>query len=141
MLEYMYLDYSILHICFFSGKWHLGLNCDHFGDNCHHPLNQGFDYYYGMPLSNYRTLGDNERGMITARFPHAMVVLFGVFLAGAIFALALKRMGFIGNIGVILLFGISLFPYATILFLRNHGNQINGIVMRNFQVMQNISVV
>ncbi|XP_071069036.1 arylsulfatase L-like isoform X2 [Dasypus novemcinctus] len=33
------------------GKWHLGLNCDHSGDHCHHPLNHGFDHFYGMPFS------------------------------------------------------------------------------------------
>ncbi|XP_037680541.1 arylsulfatase L-like isoform X2 [Choloepus didactylus] len=34
-----------------SGKWHLGLNCDSAGDHCHHPLNHGFDHFYGMPFS------------------------------------------------------------------------------------------
>ncbi|XP_077002656.1 arylsulfatase L isoform X2 [Tamandua tetradactyla] len=33
------------------GKWHLGLNCDSANDHCHHPLNHGFDHFYGMPFS------------------------------------------------------------------------------------------
>ncbi|XP_006168772.1 arylsulfatase E isoform X2 [Tupaia chinensis] len=33
------------------GKWHLGLNCKSSHDHCHHPLNHGFDYFYGMPFS------------------------------------------------------------------------------------------
>ncbi|XP_036883589.1 arylsulfatase L-like [Sturnira hondurensis] len=33
------------------GKWHLGLNCKSSGDHCHHPLNHGFDHFYGMPFS------------------------------------------------------------------------------------------
>uniref|UniRef100_G5E791 Arylsulfatase L n=1 Tax=Loxodonta africana TaxID=9785 RepID=G5E791_LOXAF len=33
------------------GKWHLGLNCESPSDHCHHPLNHGFDYFYGMPFS------------------------------------------------------------------------------------------
>ncbi|XP_053437134.1 arylsulfatase H [Nycticebus coucang] len=32
------------------GKWHLGLNCGFRDDHCHHPLNHGFDYFYGMPF-------------------------------------------------------------------------------------------
>nr|XP_012629347.2 arylsulfatase H [Microcebus murinus] len=32
------------------GKWHLGLSCASRGDHCYHPLNHGFDYFYGMPL-------------------------------------------------------------------------------------------
>lgn len=34
-----------------SGKWHLGLNCRSSNDHCHHPLNHGFDHFYGMPFS------------------------------------------------------------------------------------------
>ncbi|XP_061483032.1 arylsulfatase H-like isoform X2 [Rhineura floridana] len=33
------------------GKWHQGVNCQSRNDHCHHPLNHGFDYFYGMPLS------------------------------------------------------------------------------------------
>ncbi|KAJ7319642.1 hypothetical protein JRQ81_019153 [Phrynocephalus forsythii] len=33
------------------GKWHLGVNCESHDDYCHHPLNHGFDYFYGMPFT------------------------------------------------------------------------------------------
>uniref|UniRef100_A0A8D0L5Y9 Sulfatase N-terminal domain-containing protein n=1 Tax=Sphenodon punctatus TaxID=8508 RepID=A0A8D0L5Y9_SPHPU len=33
------------------GKWHQGVNCASRNDFCHHPLNHGFDYFYGMPFS------------------------------------------------------------------------------------------
>ncbi|XP_045712111.1 arylsulfatase L isoform X1 [Phyllostomus hastatus] len=33
------------------GKWHLGVSCESSGDHCHHPLNHGFDHYYGMPFT------------------------------------------------------------------------------------------
>uniref|UniRef100_F6UW23 Sulfatase N-terminal domain-containing protein n=2 Tax=Ornithorhynchus anatinus TaxID=9258 RepID=F6UW23_ORNAN len=33
------------------GKWHQGLNCERSWDHCHHPLNHGFDYFFGMPFS------------------------------------------------------------------------------------------
>ncbi|KAG3284231.1 arylsulfatase H [Ictidomys tridecemlineatus] len=32
------------------GKWHQGLSCASRDDHCHHPLNHGFDYFYGMPF-------------------------------------------------------------------------------------------
>ncbi len=41
-----------------TGKWHLGLNCDTPWDGCHGPLQHGFDYYFGLPLSNFRNLGE-----------------------------------------------------------------------------------
>ncbi|XP_029854687.1 arylsulfatase D-like isoform X3 [Aquila chrysaetos chrysaetos] len=33
------------------GKWHMGVNCKSRHDHCHHPLNHGFDYFYGMPFT------------------------------------------------------------------------------------------
>lgn len=47
------LSYIISEIIFFCvlGKWHLGLNCKTLNDYCHHPLNNGFNYFYGVPLT------------------------------------------------------------------------------------------
>ena len=43
----------------FLGKWHLGIHCgDSAEDFCHHPLKHGFDYYYGMPLTNVMECGE-----------------------------------------------------------------------------------
>ncbi|XP_058147218.1 steryl-sulfatase isoform X4 [Dasypus novemcinctus] len=36
------------------GKWHLGMSCSSRGDFCHHPLSHGFDYFYGLPVTNLR---------------------------------------------------------------------------------------
>ncbi|XP_035167197.1 arylsulfatase D-like isoform X2 [Oxyura jamaicensis] len=33
------------------GKWHMGVNCESSHDHCHHPLQHGFDYFYGMPFT------------------------------------------------------------------------------------------
>uniref|UniRef100_A0A3B5A950 Arylsulfatase D-like n=1 Tax=Stegastes partitus TaxID=144197 RepID=A0A3B5A950_9TELE len=33
------------------GKWHLGVNCEHRGDHCHHPNQHGFSYFYGLPFT------------------------------------------------------------------------------------------
>lgn len=34
-----------------AGKWHLGVNCEHRGDHCHHPNQHGFHYFYGLPFT------------------------------------------------------------------------------------------
>ncbi|XP_052561629.1 steryl-sulfatase isoform X2 [Tympanuchus pallidicinctus] len=36
------------------GKWHLGMNCESNNDFCHHPLSHGFDYFYGLTVTNLR---------------------------------------------------------------------------------------
>lgn len=33
-----------------AGKWHQGLSCASRNDHCYHPLNHGFDYFYGLPF-------------------------------------------------------------------------------------------
>uniref|UniRef100_A0A9J8A9V5 Arylsulfatase H n=1 Tax=Cyprinus carpio carpio TaxID=630221 RepID=A0A9J8A9V5_CYPCA len=35
------------------GKWHLGVNCESRNDHCHHPNNHGFDFFYGLPFTNF----------------------------------------------------------------------------------------
>ncbi|XP_066475278.1 arylsulfatase H-like [Tiliqua scincoides] len=51
------------------GKWHQGLNCESHKDHCHHPLNHGFDYFYGIPftLVNECQIGKNPETGIQLR--------------------------------------------------------------------------
>ncbi|KFQ32670.1 Arylsulfatase D, partial [Mesitornis unicolor] len=42
------------------GKWHQGVNCESFNDHCHHPLNHGFDYFYGMPFTLLSNCQENK---------------------------------------------------------------------------------
>ncbi|XP_016116307.1 arylsulfatase D-like [Sinocyclocheilus grahami] len=35
------------------GKWHLGVSCESRNDHCHHPNNHGFDFFYGLPFTNF----------------------------------------------------------------------------------------
>lgn len=47
----------MFHLWFSSllpGKWHLGLNCKHSDDHCHHPRTHGFNYFFGIPLTHLR---------------------------------------------------------------------------------------
>jgi steryl-sulfatase len=40
-------------------------------DFCHHPLKQGFDYFYGLPLSNAKDYGDDGEGVLRSQFKRA----------------------------------------------------------------------
>ncbi|XP_066032553.1 arylsulfatase D-like isoform X2 [Chamaea fasciata] len=42
------------------GKWHMGVNCKTRHDHCHHPLNHGFDYFYGMPFTLVNECQDTD---------------------------------------------------------------------------------
>ena len=70
------------------GKWHLGLNCNHSKDACHHPLNMGFDEFYGLPLSNLRDCGPREEGSVFVPEVQNVLYLFNIACLGFGFALA-----------------------------------------------------
>lgn len=51
---------NFCHALKLSGKWHQGVNCESFNDHCHHPLNHGFDYFYGMPFTLLNNCQENK---------------------------------------------------------------------------------
>ncbi|XP_045158853.2 arylsulfatase H-like [Mercenaria mercenaria] len=60
------------------GKWHLGIHKQKLGDFEHHPLNQGFDYFYGPIHSNMGDCGGESR-IITGQIPGWYVKLFSIW--------------------------------------------------------------
>lgn len=49
-----------------SGKWHLGIHKEKFGDFKHHPLNQGFDSFYGLTGTNLDDFDPTEKVVLKA---------------------------------------------------------------------------
>ncbi|XP_008847784.1 arylsulfatase H [Nannospalax galili] len=60
------------------GKWHLGLSCASRGDHCSHPLNHGFDAFYGAPSG----LLSDCRGWATPELHRALRVRLWLVSAG-----------------------------------------------------------
>nr|KAF6267837.1 arylsulfatase family member H [Myotis myotis] len=120
------------------GKWHQGLSCASRGDHCYHPLNHGFDYFYGMPfglLSDCRPSETPElhrRLRITLGVTTAALALVPVLLLvptcarwfvvpwGLVLAMAL----------LVLLFFLGW--YSSYGFVRRW----NCVLMRNHDIMQ-----
>ncbi|KAJ8308867.1 hypothetical protein KUTeg_013741 [Tegillarca granosa] len=57
------------------GKWHLGLSRETFDDFEHHPKNHGFDYFYGLPLTNLKDFGNDGDKVVFAQQPHIYMKL------------------------------------------------------------------
>ena len=118
------LYYSIIKLLFnffITGKWHLGLNCESKTDFCHHPMRQGFDYWYGLPVTNMRSFDPELGGSVCSSqlprfFPAMMAIAFGT----PILVLFLFKMGYIGCIGVILIMLLLTTPAAYISFTCTH---------------------
>lgn len=95
----------------FSGKWHQGLNCKFHNDHCHHPLNHGFDYFYGIPftLVNECQIGKNPETGVQLRatycfYTQIMALLVFTLLLGklaGLFSVKWKIIGFVALCGIL----------------------------------------
>uniref|UniRef100_A0A8C5RI06 Sulfatase N-terminal domain-containing protein n=1 Tax=Laticauda laticaudata TaxID=8630 RepID=A0A8C5RI06_LATLA len=120
------------------GKWHLGLNCNSSRDFCHHPLNHGFDHFYGIPVNNIRDckLGDGSvfiKG-IKMHIPSTLQIT-GISL------ITLEVMHYIGlfkiphrMIGYFFLLVVTLMAIIFLFF--NNFRQLNCFLMRNYTITQ-----
>lgn len=75
---------SISHFHYIStGKWHLGVNCKHREDHCHHPNQHGFSYFYGLPFTLFNDCVPGEGSDVLVDLQHALqnlTMLLGVGL-------------------------------------------------------------
>lgn len=115
-----------MYICL-PGKWHLGLNCNHSDDHCHHPTSHGFNYFFGIPLTHLR---DCQPG-------HGTIFHLHKYLPYRTIALVLVTAAFLHYVGIVtirrrLVLGLLMvvigavvglivtFPYMNCLLIRNH---------------------
>ncbi|XP_076838468.1 steryl-sulfatase [Brachyhypopomus gauderio] len=117
------------------GKWHLGLNCEHSSDHCHHPSAHGFDHFYGIPLTNLRDCQSGHGSVFSVALihvPYGVVVavlggLVSLYVTGA--RVAARRLAL--GLGALLLtaaalFGLLLLTYA----------DLNCFLMRGEEVVE-----
>ncbi|KAJ8415121.1 hypothetical protein AAFF_G00008190 [Aldrovandia affinis] len=71
------------------GKWHLGLNCNQSDDFCHHPNRHGFDYFYGIAVTNLRDCQPGHGTVLFNAFKHIPFKSIGVAMATMVFLHAL----------------------------------------------------
>ncbi|EHB03941.1 Steryl-sulfatase [Heterocephalus glaber] len=120
------------------GKWHLGINCDNTTDFCHHPLRHGFDYFYGIPMTNLRDCKPGEGTVFTTAY--RLLVFFPLQVLGlTVFTLAVLR--FLRLIRVplgIFIFLFLLMALILVLFLcfLHYYRPLNCFLMRNYEISQ-----
>lgn len=123
-------------VCLFiSGKWHLGLHC-RTKDFCNHPLNHGFDFFYGIPLTNMKDYGNDGEKVVVSQFKFLNPVLLSIVIGGLITSWLLFRFRICGWCGVILLIMLLIFPSSVVLFVVNNFKFMNSMVMRDFEVVE-----
>ncbi|XP_074822485.1 steryl-sulfatase isoform X2 [Natator depressus] len=116
------------------GKWHLGMNCNSRDDFCHHPLNHGFDYFYGLTVTSLRDCKPGEGSVFVAgvrAYLATPLQLIGITLISLevlhyidllrIPRGALRYFFLISTVlfGLLLIFFYT-FPYLNCFLMRNH---------------------
>ncbi|XP_019628562.1 PREDICTED: arylsulfatase H-like [Branchiostoma belcheri] len=129
------------------GKWHLGLNCAWAGDHCHHPSNFGFDYFYGLPLTNGLDCDPDVTvtvGQYIAMLLYRHLRLWEISTTIFVAILALKYFRYIQWKTVFLLsvFGWSLVAYPHLAL--TNGRRLNCVIMRDDEIIEmpfNVSTI
>ena len=121
-------------LIFFLGKWHLGMHCEDSEDYCHHPNKQGFDYFYGVPLTNLKDFGKEKETVMESRHEGIdnQVATFAV--AGIICVLALFKAKLMGRLGATFVIILIAAPALIFLLISKNLAILNGIVMKNKEV-------
>ncbi|NXL20007.1 STS sulfatase, partial [Setophaga kirtlandii] len=120
------------------GKWHLGMNCESSNDFCHHPRSHGFDYFYGLPVTNFRDCKPGQGSVFLKGVQKDLVIpvqITGIALVSlavvqyiGLFKVPFKALGYF-----LLIITISL---VVLIFFFYHFRQLNCFLMRDHQIIQ-----
>ncbi|NWY68413.1 STS sulfatase, partial [Erithacus rubecula] len=120
------------------GKWHLGMNCESSNDFCHHPLSHGFDYFYGLPVTNLRDCKPGQGSVFLKGVQKDLVI--PIQITGIAFV-SLAIVQYIGLLKVpfqalgyfLLAITISL---VVLIFFFYYFRHLNCFLMRDHQIIQ-----
>ncbi|RWS04129.1 steryl-sulfatase-like isoform X1, partial [Dinothrombium tinctorium] len=118
----------------FLGKWHLGSYCGS-KDDCHHPLNHGFDYFYGLPFSNVKDFGNDNSSVVLSNYPYFYYWLSTITCIGLTCGFILYKLKHITKTAVLIAALSILIPGAIFVFQRNI-KLMNSILMRDYEVIE-----
>ncbi|KAG8508865.1 Steryl-sulfatase [Galemys pyrenaicus] len=120
------------------GKWHLGTSCHNKTDFCHHPLSHGFDYFYGLTVTNLRDCKPGEGTVFTTG------IQLLVFIPLQVLAITMVTLAVLNWLGLLrvprpvffcLLFLAALILGLLLCFL-HYFRPLNCFLMRNHSITQ-----
>ncbi|XP_076442770.1 steryl-sulfatase-like [Babylonia areolata] len=123
----------------FLGKWHQGWSVDRSDPNHPHPLNQGFDYFYGVPLTNIPDFGDSSTSYksisvhLLPNLPFQIVLSFLFVLLTTIY---LVRRHHLHLWSAVLLLSAACLLTGTALFSFYYMKLLNSFMFRNYDIVE-----
>ncbi|XP_061222491.1 steryl-sulfatase isoform X2 [Neopsephotus bourkii] len=120
------------------GKWHLGMNCERSNDFCHHPLSHGFDYFYGLTVTNLRDCKPGQGSVFLKGVQKSLVIplqITGITLVSlavvhyiGLLSVPFRALGYCFLIATISLVVLIFFFYCF--------RHLNCFLMRDHQIIQ-----
>uniref|UniRef100_A0A8C6P2U5 Arylsulfatase H n=1 Tax=Nothobranchius furzeri TaxID=105023 RepID=A0A8C6P2U5_NOTFU len=120
------------------GKWHLGLNCEHRGDHCHHPNQHGFSYFYGLPFTLFNDCVPGEGSDVLVNLQHSLYNLT-LLLGLGLFTMVCVRVLGLYQVSLwllVLFFLLSVAAAAVWIVPFKFLQTWNCIIMRNQDVVE-----
>ncbi|KAK7504182.1 hypothetical protein BaRGS_00004486 [Batillaria attramentaria] len=118
------------------GKWHQGWSLDRSDPEHHHPLNQGFDYFYGVPLTNMEDFMDPRVNGLLDHFPNVPFQLLVTFTLVTVSVWCLVRVRYVslwlGVLGVTLAGLLCGGLYLSMVNMK----LLNSFMFRNFDLVE-----
>ncbi|XP_062371081.1 steryl-sulfatase [Cinclus cinclus] len=120
------------------GKWHLGMNCESSNDFCHHPLSHGFDYFYGLPVTNFRDCKPGQGSVFLKGVQKGLAIpiqITGIALVSLAIVqyTGLLKVPFQALAYFLLIITISL---VVLIFFFYHFRHLNCFLMRDHEIIQ-----
>ena len=107
-----------------------------YGKPVYHPLNRGFDYYYGLPLSISVDNGDTGLKIINIIFPtiRPKLIVSSVVILVALMCLFLVGLVKLRTFIFLTAFTAMFYAYIYIYFFAMH--YTTGVLMKNFETIE-----
>ncbi|PVD24528.1 hypothetical protein C0Q70_15011 [Pomacea canaliculata] len=120
----------------FLGKWHLGWSLDRSDPDHPHPLNHGFQYFYGVPLTNAKDFGDHNERMYLLMNPNLKSTLLTTFAVVAAVAGWLCYFNFIRKGHTVLIMFLAGLVCGVPYWLVNNMKLLNSFMYRNYEMVE-----
>lgn len=120
------------------GKWHLGVNCENRNDLCHHPNNHGFNFFYGLPFTNFNDCKPGEESDVLLDVQQRLWEIFCVVALAFLTTFIIRALGLmeVSVILLIVLFILSVLVFSVWYVPFKHLQTWNCIIMRNSEVVE-----
>ncbi|XP_038071663.1 steryl-sulfatase-like [Patiria miniata] len=116
------------------GKWHLGSMCES-ETECSHPNGQGFDYFFGLPLTNLRDCG-GKSNVFVAWDPHIYRDIVLTFLVLLWAAYTARKNGYIGPQGFVVCVATAVILCGGFFAFIKSIRMMNCVLMENQRVVE-----